>query len=155
MTDIFTICTHAVATRDQKASIVALFLIQQWFLHYGVPDIIHSDQGRNFKFDIIWQLCKIYDLQKSRTTAFHPEGNWSTERFNRTPHELPRTLLTLKKKLWPVNLLDATFACYVFPVLDTVLPIYSSVVNPKFQSNLLCCQQCQILSRIVKWLRIH
>lgn len=110
MTDVFTKFTQAVATCDQKVSTVALCLIQQWFHHYCVPDRIHSDRGRNFESDIIKQLCKICDIQKSRTTAYHPEGNEQTERFNRTLHDLLRTLPPQKKKLWPNHLSDVTFA---------------------------------------------
>ena len=73
MTDVFTKLNKAVATRDKRASTVALCLIQKWFHHYGVPDRIHSDQGRDFESDIIKQVCKLYEIQKTRTTAYHPE----------------------------------------------------------------------------------
>lgn len=119
MTDVFTKFTQAVTTSDQKASTVALCLIQQWFHHYGVPDRIHSDQRRNFESDIIVHFCKIYDIQKSKTTAYHPEGNGQTERLNRTLHNLLRTLPPQKKKLWPDNLFDVTFVYNVSPNSST------------------------------------
>jgi len=43
LTDIFTIFTVAVPTRDQKASTVVKTLVREWFLVYGVPKRIHSD----------------------------------------------------------------------------------------------------------------
>lgn len=74
MTDVFTKFTQTGAIRDQKASTIGSCLIQQWFHHYDVPEIIQRDQGRSL-YSNIKQLSKIYVIQKSRTTAYNTEGN--------------------------------------------------------------------------------
>ncbi|CAG2226423.1 unnamed protein product [Mytilus edulis] len=110
MTDIFTKFTRAVPTKDQKADTVANVLLTEWFCVYGVPERLHSDQGRNFESDVICQLCKLYQISRSRTTPYHPEGNAQCERFNRTLHNLLKSLSPDKKKHWPKYLPELVFS---------------------------------------------
>ena len=46
ITDVFTKFTQAFPTRDQKAKSVAKILVTEWFVRYGIPKRLHSDQGR-------------------------------------------------------------------------------------------------------------
>ena len=77
---------------------------------YGVVRRIHSDLGRNFEGVVIKQLCKLYNVKKSRTSAYHPAGNGQAERFNRTLITMLRTLPEDKKKRWNLYLDNITLA---------------------------------------------
>ena len=94
ITDVFTKFIQAIPTRDQRATTVAKVLQREWFVRYGVPRRIHSDQGRNFESGLIQELCELYSIEKSHTTPYHPHGNAQCERFNSTVHGLLRSFCT-------------------------------------------------------------
>lgn len=100
MTDVFSKYTLAVPTRDQRVETVAQVLVNEWFYKFGIPGRLHSDQGCNFESLLIHQLCGQYGVEKSRTTPYHPAGNGQCERFNRTLHNLLRTLPVSRKRDW-------------------------------------------------------
>ncbi|XP_046715772.1 uncharacterized protein LOC124392652 [Silurus meridionalis] len=110
MTDVFSKYTLAVPTRDQRAETVAQALVTEWFYRFGVLGRLHSDQGRNFESLLIRQLCELYGVVKSRTTPYHPAGNGQCERFNRTLHNLLRTLPVSRKRDWVACLPQVVFS---------------------------------------------
>ena len=81
--DHFTKFSAAFLTKDQKAKTVAKTLWNDFFLVYGFPKKILSDQGRDFESNLIKELCLISGVDKIRTTPYHPAGN-PVERWNRT-----------------------------------------------------------------------
>ncbi len=121
MTDVFSKMVQAVPCRDQKSTTVAKILVKEWFMKYGIPRRIHSDQGRNFESQLVRDLCSLYGITKSRTTAYHPQGNGQCERFNRTLHDRLRTLPADKKKRWPDHLQELVFMYNCTPHSSTGL----------------------------------
>ena len=110
--------TIAVPTCDQKALTVAKVLVQEWFEKFGPPQRIHSDQGRDFEAKVIKHLCSLYNIKRSRSTPYHPIGNGQCKRFNRTMHDLLRTLPKQKPK-WPAFLGDLVFSYNTTPHSST------------------------------------
>lgn len=99
ITDHFTKYAVAVPTRNQKAQTVARCLWENFLVHYGFPERLHSDQGPDFESRLIKELCHIVGIHKVRTTPYHPRGN-PVERFNRTLLQMLGTLENKNKSCW-------------------------------------------------------
>ena len=110
VTDSFTKFSWAFPTRDQKATTVAKLLWEKVFINYGMPQRLHSDQGRDFEGKVIKSLCQFAGIRKSRTTPYHPQGNGQTERFNKTLLSMLRTLDQDNKSRWPEYLSPLVYA---------------------------------------------
>ena len=53
-------------------------------LTFGIPESVLTDQGTNFTIQVIESLWERLDLHTLRTTAYHPQTDGITERFNLT-----------------------------------------------------------------------
>lgn len=100
VTDHFTRYAQAFPAKDQKAVTVAKILCERYFVHYGLPARIHSDQGRDFESNLIQDLLRMLGIRKSRTTPYHPQGDPQPERFNRTLLSMLGTLDPKQKQRW-------------------------------------------------------
>lgn len=49
---------------------------------FGVPETIISDQGREFCNELNDNFCKSFGISRRICTAYHPQSNDLTERFN-------------------------------------------------------------------------
>ena len=74
LTDHFTQYAQAKVTPNQKASTIAKTLWDKFFMHYGFPEKILSDQERNFKSKFLEELCLLAQVKKMRTMPYRPEG---------------------------------------------------------------------------------
>ncbi len=156
VTDVFTKFSQVFPTRDQKAETTTKILLRERFLKYGVPQRLHSDQGRNFKSAVIAELCKLYGVKKTRTTPHHPQGNPQCERFNRTLHDLLKSLPPEKKRRWPDHLSELVYAYNVTPHSSTGYSPYYLLfgVQPHLPVDALLGQE-PVTEDKPDWLKVH
>ena len=100
ITDYATRWVEAFPTRDSKARTVAEILIKQIIARYGAPKKLLSDRGRNFLADLIYQVCELYRTKKINTTAYHPQTNGLTEKFNGTLCQMLSSYMNEKQTDW-------------------------------------------------------
>ena len=118
ITCYFTKWVEAYALPDETAETVAEALVNDFVSRYGTPVSIHSDQGRNFESTLFQEVCRLLGIRKTRTTAYHPEGNGMVERFNRTMGAMIRSLIGEEHDNWD-KILPLTLMAYRSSVHET------------------------------------
>ncbi|BHF62603.1 hypothetical protein SprV_0200558800 [Sparganum proliferum] len=93
MVDCFTKMAEAVPLPDASVPTVARAIFNGWICRWGAPDQLHSDRGSSFESSVVHELCKVLKIKKTRTTAYHPQGNGQVERTNRTLINLLRAFV--------------------------------------------------------------
>jgi len=51
---------------------------------FGLPSYVHSDRRKAFESEEFCEFLRSWNIRKSRTTLYHPQGNGQNERFNGT-----------------------------------------------------------------------
>ena len=82
--DYYTKWVECFAMHNMESATVAKLLVNEVVSRFGVPNKIHSDQGRQFESLLFKEMCQLLQIEKTRTTAYHPQSDGMVERFNRT-----------------------------------------------------------------------
>uniref|UniRef100_A0A3Q2DWF0 Integrase catalytic domain-containing protein n=1 Tax=Cyprinodon variegatus TaxID=28743 RepID=A0A3Q2DWF0_CYPVA len=108
--DYFTKFVSLYALPNQTVPSVARCLFEDYVLVHGVPEILHSDQGRQFEAEVIQILCQLLGIKKTRTTAYNPKSEGMVERHNQTLIDQLAKLLLSHGREWDTYVKHVTFA---------------------------------------------
>lgn len=109
--DYFTKWPEAYALPNQEAETIADALIGGVFSRFGMPSVLHSDQGRNFEAKVFSEMCQKLGIHKTRTTPLHPQSDGLVERFMRTLGAQLALTTARDQRDWDVQLPLVLLAC--------------------------------------------
>ena len=108
--DYFTKWTEALPIPNMEACTVAKVLVEDVLCRFGIPQAIHSDQGRQFESNLFQEMCKLFGIEKTRTTPYHPQSDGMVERFNRTLATMLTAYVSSNQRDWDSQLPYVTMA---------------------------------------------
>lgn len=91
----------AVPIVDHTAPSVAKALVENVILRFGIPQIIVSDLGTEFKNDLMQRTTKLLGIKHHNTSGFHPQTNGILERVHGTLKAIIRSHTNNFASNWP------------------------------------------------------
>jgi len=70
--DSYSKWAEAFAIENKEAETIAKVLVEQIFTRFGCPLSILSDQGKEVDGRIMAEVCKLFGIEKLRTTPYKP-----------------------------------------------------------------------------------
>ncbi|GFW09282.1 retrovirus-related Pol polyprotein from transposon 412 [Trichonephila clavipes] len=89
---------------------IAKFLLEEIVLRHGAPRVIITDRGAVFRSKLVSSLVDLCNIDHRFTTAYHPQTNGLTERFNKTLADMLSMYVDVEQKNWDEILPFVTFA---------------------------------------------
>ena len=108
--DYWTKWMEAYPIPNHTAPTVASTLVYQFMSRFGIPQQIHSDQGREFEGLLFQEMCELLQVDKTRTTPWRPCSNGLVENFNKTLGGMLRQMTSKHQRDWDQHIELATMA---------------------------------------------
>jgi len=94
---------EAFPLRNKEAQTIAIVLVEQVFTRFCVPLSILSDQGKEVDGRIMNEVCRLFGIEKLRTSPHKPSTN-QMERFHRTLNSILAKSVLKHHMVWDVRL---------------------------------------------------
>ncbi|GFS71567.1 retrovirus-related Pol polyprotein from transposon 17.6 [Trichonephila clavipes] len=77
---------------------IAKFLLEEIVFRHGAPRVIITDRGAVFRSRLVSSLVDLCNIDHRFTTAYHPQTNGLTERFNKTLADMLSMYVDVEQK---------------------------------------------------------
>uniref|UniRef100_A0ABD2WPB5 RNA-directed DNA polymerase n=1 Tax=Trichogramma kaykai TaxID=54128 RepID=A0ABD2WPB5_9HYME len=107
--DMFTRYIECIAIKKANGPTITQKLYGRIFMRFGAPEILLTDNGTEFKNEVMTQFLEKNGVKQLFVPAYHPQSN-SVERVNRTVKTMIVSYLEDKHSNWDENVAEITFA---------------------------------------------
>ena len=113
MVDQLTSWPIARAIPDKEATTIANAVYRDLILQHGAPEILLSDNGKEFSNDTLAYVCEEHGIKQHFTSPYTPRSNGKTENFNKFLKASIRKLCQEDNAAWD-QVLDQILCTYRF-----------------------------------------
>jgi len=121
--DGFSSHTALVPLRQVSGATISSEIFKKWISVFGAPSILHSDNATYFKSEEVKQVCERFEIQRSFSSPYYPQGNGKVERMIYTVKDMIFCSMRQSSKSWPSLLPEIEMS------LNTIVR-YSTGISP-------------------------
>ena len=110
ITDRFSKVAQVTPLSSTTAPAVANAFVTHWVIPYGIPSYLLTDNAPQFVAKFSEAVCLLLGLKHVTTTAYHPQGNGQTERYEQTLATRLRIFIDRDNKSWDRLIQPVTYA---------------------------------------------
>ena len=125
MRDAFSRLISLKAVKQENAVETAKAIWKGWIQHYGIPEQLHSDGAKVLVNEVISELCKQFEIARSRITPGNARGNCLAEDAVKRTRMLLKNLTHQFPRKWKQFLPLATYILNNTVSDETGLPPYT------------------------------
>ena len=131
--DRLTKMRHLFPTVTMEAEEAAQAFYANVWKYHGLPESLTSDRGTQFTSDVFKHLCQMLKIDARLSTAYHPETDGQTERFNAVMEHYLRAFCNYMQDDWAKWLPGAEFSANNAPSASTLASPFlaNSGQNPR------------------------
>ena len=108
--DYFTRYAEAIPITDKSAQTVANAVLRCIFFRYGMAKVLLTDNGGEFVASYFEDICRLLKVKRVTTTAYRPQTDGLTERFNKTLMQMVTQFVNDYHDDWDAHVQEAVFA---------------------------------------------
>ena len=120
--DAFTKFVQGYPMANKKADTIASTFLTYYVQTFGMPEGIHSDQGKEVDSVLLQKICRITGARKSRTSAYHPQGDLAESAIKSVSNLLRSEIAGKNQRFWPTFMVFAINCYNTLPHSDTGVP---------------------------------
>lgn len=162
-------CTRYVETMALPSGTseeIAKFFISNILLRHGAPRALVSDRGRSFLAQLLQDVLRACSVVHTPTSAYHPQTNGLTERFNHTLSDMLAFYISARHDNWDSVLPYVTYAYNTavqsttqfspfrllynrepLHTVDTLFPFPPAANNPTLEEATSRAEECRQIAR--------
>jgi len=110
ITDLYTKYMMVIPQPNKETKTASTTIVNKWCCLFGIPDTCLTDGGKEYQSKLWDATCELLDIERSKTSPYHPQCDGQSERLVRTNKQAISAYVNELQNNWDTALPQLTYA---------------------------------------------